>query len=179
MKTKSKTSAISGMAVNLIGGIVLLLAAFGVIAGVIGFVSFTSAMKKEYDSTTYHMADTAATVVNGDHIGAYLEGRETEEYARTKSELGIFCKKLHVSLIYVIAVDQSDYGRFVSVFNLVDNSVDNSTYVPWKLASRGTPPTTSTAGITRPSTRTGSALPPSTAQGPGTAITPTSPRWSR
>ena len=132
MKTKSKTSAISGMAVNLIGGIVLLLAAFGVIAGVIGFVSFTSAMKKEYDSTTYHMADTAATVVNGDHIGAYLEGRETEEYARTKSELGIFCKKLHVSLIYVIAVDQSDYGRFVSVFNLVDNSVDNSTYVPWE-----------------------------------------------
>ena len=49
------------MAVNIIGAIVLLLVIFGVIVSAIGFVSFTNAFKKEYDVSTYHMADTATT----------------------------------------------------------------------------------------------------------------------
>src|SRR5690606_16705982 len=68
-----------------------------------------------------------------DHIEAYLAGEEPEEYARTKRILDGYCKRMSVSLVYVIVVDQSDYGRFVSVFNAVDNSVDNSNYVEWEL----------------------------------------------
>ena len=37
-----------------------------------------------------------------------------------------------VSLVYVIRVDQSDYGRFVSVFNTVNNDVDNTSYTAWE-----------------------------------------------
>ena len=33
----------------------------------------------------------------------------------------------------MIIPDTSDYGRFVSVFNLVNNSVDNTEYTPWEL----------------------------------------------
>ena len=82
------------------------------------------------------MADTATALINGNHLEDYLDGLESEEYEKTRSNLDIYCKKMSVSLIYVILVDRSDYGRFVSVFNSVDNSVDNSSYVPWELGHK-------------------------------------------
>ncbi|MBQ3481630.1 MAG: PP2C family protein-serine/threonine phosphatase [Oscillospiraceae bacterium] len=123
----------SSMAANIIGAILALLAIFGLIVSVFGFVSFTDAFKNEYTVSTYHMADTATTLVNGDHLDAYLRGEETEEYERTRSYLDIYCKRMNVSIIYVIEVDRSDYGRFVSVFNHVNNAVDDTSYTAWEL----------------------------------------------
>ncbi len=123
----------NSMTVNIIGTAVLLLVVLGVIVSIIGLVNYTDAFKKEYTTTTYHMADTAAMLVNGNHLEDYLAGRNTEEYERTKNYLDTYCKKISVSLVYVIVVDQSDYGRFVSVFNAVDNSVDDTNYTPWEL----------------------------------------------
>ena len=123
----------SSMTFNMIGAVVILIAVFGQIVSVIGFVSFTSAFKKEYSTTTYHMADTATTLVNGDHLDEYLRGEEQEEYLRTQSYLDAYCKKMSVSIVYVIDVDTTDYKRFVSIFNSVDNTVDNTEYVPWEL----------------------------------------------
>ena len=124
------------MAVNIIGAMVLLIALFGVINGAIGLISFTKVFRNEYAVTTYHMADTATTLINGDHVDDYLEGKETEEYERTNRMLDVFCHRMSVSLVYVIMVDRSDYGRFVSVFNCVDNTVDDSSYVPWELGHK-------------------------------------------
>ena len=122
----------AGLAVNLIGATVLLLLVFGVIVSSIGLFSFTDAFKKEYSTSTYHMADTATTLINSDHLEAYLTGDETEEYLQSREYLDAYCKKIHVSLIYVILVDRSDYGRFVSVFNSVDNTVDDTEYTAWE-----------------------------------------------
>ena len=124
------------MAVNIIGAIVLLLVIFGVIVSAIGFVSFTNAFKKEYDVSTYHMADTATALINGDHLEAYLAGEEAEEYRQTRAYLNAYCKKMSVSLIYVILADRTDYGRFVSVFNSVNNSVDDTSYTEWELGHK-------------------------------------------
>lgn len=126
----------SSMAVNIIGAIVLLLVVFGIITSTIGFISFTNAFKREYSVSTYHMADTAATLINGNHIDAYLAGDETAEYLQTKEYLDTYCRKMSVSLVYVIKVDTDDYGRFVSVFNCVDNTVDDSEYTEWELGYR-------------------------------------------
>ena len=126
----------SSMAVNIIGAIVLLLVLFGMIVSILGYVSFTNAFKKEYSTTTYHMADTAATLVNGDHLDEYLAGEEPEEYQQTRQYLDSYCHTISVSLIYVIQVDRSDYGRFVSIFNPVNNAVDNSEYTEWELGYR-------------------------------------------
>ena len=126
----------SNMSFNMIGAVVLLLAIFGVIVGVIGLISFTNAFKKEYSTSTYHMADTAATLVNGDHIDDYLEGDDEEEYERTQSYLDAYCNAMNVSLLYVIDVDTTDYGRFVSIFNSVNNSVANTKYDPWELGHK-------------------------------------------
>ena len=126
----------SSMAANVIGAIILLLVICGLLVSSIGMASFATAFKNEYATSTYHMADTATALINGDHLEDYLDGLESEEYEKTRSNLDIYCKKMSVSLIYVILVDRSDYGRFVSVFNSVDNSVDNSSYVPWELGHK-------------------------------------------
>ena len=126
----------SGMTFNIIGMIVLLLIVFGIIAGAVGLVNFTQAFENEYATTTYHMADTATTLINGSHIADYLEGKRTIEYMQSKSYLEAYCKRIGVSLIYVIIVDTSDYGRFVSVFNHVDNTVGNTNYVEWELGHK-------------------------------------------
>ncbi len=121
------------MAFNIIGAIVLVLAIFALVVSLLGYASFTRAFFNEYAVTTYHMADTATTLINGDHLDDYLAGEETEEYLITKGYLDGYCKRISVSLIYVIEVDRSDYGRFVSIFNPVDNTVDNSSYTEWEL----------------------------------------------
>ena len=124
------------MTLNIIGAVIFLLAFFGVIVSIIGFVSFTKAFKNEYSTSTYHMADTATTLIKGDHLDDYLEGEYEDEYLQTKAYLDAYCKAIHVSLIYVIKVDTSDYRSFVSVFNLVNNSVDNTQYDPWELGHK-------------------------------------------
>lgn len=124
------------MAANVVGTIIFFLIVFATIVSVIGIHNFTEAFKKESAVTTYHMADTATSLVNGDHLDAYLNGHEMTEYEHTKALLNDYCRKMSVSLIYVIMVDTSDYGRFISVFNAVNNSVDESEYTPWELGHR-------------------------------------------
>ncbi len=116
----------SSMAANIIGVVVFSLVLFGVVVSILGFVSFTSAFENEYSTSTYHMADTATTLVNGDHLDDYLAGEMEEEYAISANYLDKYCHRMNVSLIYVICVDTDDYGRFVSVFNPVNNAVDDS-----------------------------------------------------
>ena len=123
----------NNMAFNITAVIVLILAAFAIVVSVVGILKFSDAFDAEYSNTTYHIADTAASLVNGDHIEEYLAGEQTEEYARTRRILNAYCNRMNVSLVYVIKVDQSDYESFVSVFNAVDNSVDNSHYEEWEL----------------------------------------------
>jgi sigma-B regulation protein RsbU (phosphoserine phosphatase) len=136
MKKAGKAKNKASMATAVIGVIVLLLAIFGIVVSAIGYFTFSNSMKMEYETTTYHIADTAAQLINGDHIQDYLDGREMEEYRNTKTLLDGYCRKINVSLVYVIQVDRSDYGRFVSVFNSINNGLDNSNYTEWELGYR-------------------------------------------
>jgi sigma-B regulation protein RsbU (phosphoserine phosphatase) len=102
----------------------------------IRLVSFTESLKQEHATTTWHMADTATALVNGDHLDAYLAGEEAEEYLDSREKLDDCCRRMFVSLIYVIQADRSDYGRFVSVFNSVCNEVDDSEYKAWELGHK-------------------------------------------
>lgn len=120
----------------MIGGLVCLILLFAFVICIIGYRGLTKAFEDEYSSVTHHMADSAAVFVNGDHIDRYLAGEEQEEYSETKQQLDTSCRKLNVSLIYVIKVDTSDYGSFVSVFNSVNNSVDDSEYIEWELGHK-------------------------------------------
>jgi len=123
----------SSLPFNVISAIIILLWLFGMIAGALGLINFTDGLRREYSISTYHMADTATVLVNGDHLDDYLRGELPEEYESTRENLDVYCHRMSVSLVYVIQADRSDYGSFVSIFNLADNSVDNSDYVPWEL----------------------------------------------
>ncbi|MBR3201657.1 MAG: hypothetical protein IKG17_10040 [Mogibacterium sp.] len=115
----------SNMKADIIGGLIFLILMFATVVYVIGYNIFTDAFKEEYTSVTHHMADSAAAIVNGDHIDEYLAGEEQEEYDAAKRRMDVTCQRMNVSLIYVIKVDTSDYGSFESVFNSVNNSVDD------------------------------------------------------
>lgn len=125
-----------GMAFNIIFAVVALLVVFGIVSGVMGYLIFTDSFKDEYSVSTYHMADAATALINGDNIDSYLEGKNKEEYQKTKGKFDTFCEKMSVTLLYVIKVDTSDYGRFVSIFNSVNNSVGNENYTPWELGHK-------------------------------------------
>ena len=119
------------MSVIIIGVVVFALILFSVLVSLIGYISFTRAFINEYAESTYRMADTATTLVKGDLLNAYLNDEYTEEYATMKKYLDTYCTKMNVTMMYIIVVDQSDYGRFTCVVESVNNSVDNTDYKEW------------------------------------------------
>ncbi len=121
----------SSFAFNILGSIVLFMVMFGVIVSTIGYYSFTESFKREYSDTTFHMAQTAATSIDGNRIDDYLiENGDARDFRNSKRFLDNFCIKMNVSLVYVIKVDTSDYGSFTSIFNSVGS---DTPYTPWEL----------------------------------------------
>lgn len=123
----------SSLNVNVIGAIAAHMLIFGFIFLVVGNSIIVRGFKNEHTESTYRMADAASALVQGDYIELFLEGNNKLEYSRMKRDLDHCCDKMHVSLIYVIAVDTSDYGRFVNIANSVNNEVDDSSYSEWPL----------------------------------------------
>ncbi len=141
MKSKERKikDLVSGFAFRMISGIILWFLLLTVIVGAIGYIRFTNSLTQEYNDAAFRAAESAVMIVDGDKIDEYLEteknrsgGTEdpfvSEEYSERWQRMNIFCQKQNVTLIYVIKVDTSDYGRFESVFNTVN---DNSGYSPW------------------------------------------------
>lgn len=129
----------SGFAFRMISGIILWFLLFTVIVSIIGYIKFTDSLTEEYNDSAFRTAASAVMLVNGDKIDEYLQtenGNNGEaekpfaggEYADRWERMNILCQKQNVTLIYVIKVDTSDYGRFESVFNTVNAE---SGYSPW------------------------------------------------
>ena len=113
------------LAFNVIMAVVLLIVFFGVVVSVMGYISFTESMTREYVDSAYHSAYTATSLLDGGKIDDYLAGGEDDaDYSLSQSRLDILCERMNLTLIYVIKVDTSDYGRFVSVFNSVNKNAD-------------------------------------------------------
>ena len=141
MKNKERTikDFVSGFAFRMISGIILWFLLFTVIVGAIGYMKFTESLTEEYNDSAFRTAESAAMLVNGDRIDEYLEAERgnsgeadlpfaDDEYSDRWQRMNILCQKQNVTLIYVIKVDTSDYGRFESVFNTVNA---DSGYAPW------------------------------------------------
>lgn len=129
MKKNKKSTT---LAASVIRGIVTALVLFSLLVSVIGSIWFAESLKSEYAKSTYRMADTAATLIDGDNLLKYVNEGIDEQYHEVKEKLGIFCRKIYVTMIYVIVVDTSDYGRFQSFYNTVYNEVDNTDYDEWE-----------------------------------------------
>ena len=64
------------IAAGIVGTIVISLLIFGVVVSIVGNIVFTNTFKNVYADTTYHIADTATALVNGDNIDEYIAGRD-------------------------------------------------------------------------------------------------------
>lgn len=121
----------SGLAFRIISGSVLFLLIFSWIVSIVGYIRFTDTLTREYTDSAFRTAETAVAVINADKIDEYLQNKgDSEDYRLSAKRLDILCQKQNVTLIYVIAVDKSDYGRFVSVFNAVNA---DSGYTAWEV----------------------------------------------
>ena len=122
---------VTSLKFQLICGTIFLLLVLNCAEGVIGYFQFTRSFVEEYNESAFRTAETAAAIVNADHIQDYLAtGGDSEEYRNSLARMNTLCQKQGVTLIYVIAVDPTDYGRFRSVFNTVNES---SGYTPWEV----------------------------------------------
>lgn len=133
MKSKSNKlkNFTSGFAFRMISGIILWLWLFTVIISAIGYMQFTKSLTQEYNDSAFRTAESAAMLVDGDKIDLYLqEGFNDAEYDDRWNRMNVLCQKQNVTLIYVIKVDTSNYGKYKSVFNTVN---DNSGYTPWEV----------------------------------------------
>lgn len=140
---KSKKSFIYGFTFNSVIATTVLLFIFCVVVSAIGYYKFTDSLTNEYTDSAYRTAETAATLVNAENISAYLDNGESilaredtdlaKEYHQSLERLNILCNKQNVTIIYVIAVDTTDYENYISVFNCPN---ENSKYSPWLLGER-------------------------------------------
>lgn len=129
MKTIRKVT--SGLAFRMICGTIFLLIIFNIFSSVIGYAYFTESLTKEYNDAAFRTAETAVTLVDGDKIDEYLmTSGDSDEYRDRLRRMDILCHKQNVTLIYVIDVDRSDYGRFTCVFNSVH---EDSSYSRWEI----------------------------------------------
>lgn len=130
MITKLK-NVTSSMSVRIIGGIICLMLIYNLVVQTYGYLHFTQSLTKEYNDSAFRTAETAVTLVNGDKIDKYLQTNgDSYEYRDRLRRMDILCEKQNVTMIYVIAVDSTDYGRFVNIYNSVNK---NSTYTRWEI----------------------------------------------
>ena len=129
MKKRKKIA--SSLGFRIIGGIICLLLAYNLIVQTIGYIQFTESLTNEYNDSAFRTAETAVTLVDGDKIEEYLQTHgDSEEYRDRLNRMDILCDKQNVTMIYAIAVDTSDYSRFVNIYNSVDK---NSSYTRWEI----------------------------------------------
>ncbi|MCR5303563.1 MAG: SpoIIE family protein phosphatase [Lachnospiraceae bacterium] len=121
---------VSSLTLRIAWNILVILAVFGLISSFIGYWRFTESLTRQYNDSAFRTGETAVSLVNGDRIEEYLEKGPDDEYYQTKNYLDTLLEKQHVTLIYAIAVDTTDYGSFKSVFNSVE---EGSGYTPWEL----------------------------------------------
>ena len=112
-----------------IAGIVLLLALFSGIVGVIGYRSFTDALLQQYASGAFLTAKTAADLVDGDRMDEYAQsGGTTYGYLEVWDRMDHLCNTSGSTFIYVIQPDRSDYGHITFLFSTIDHDSHYTKY---------------------------------------------------
>ena len=120
-----------GLSFRIISRNVIILLAFSVIVSAIGYALFTDSLVKSYNESAFQTAETAVSIINGDRIGEFLStGGDDWEYRLELNRMQNLCRTQGVTLIYVIAVDRTDYGSFRSVMNVPS---EDSGYTPWEV----------------------------------------------
>ena len=124
-RKKPKVSII----VKSVAGIVLLLAVFSVIVGIIGYNGFTDALLSQYADGAFRTAETAAIELDTGKIEEYAQsGGITEEYKTALDSMERLCNSSGATFIYVIRPDLTDYGHITFLFSTINENSDFTRY---------------------------------------------------
>nr|MCR5308030.1 serine/threonine-protein phosphatase [bacterium] len=89
----------------------------------IGYISFTTTLKREYRDTTYRMGITARGLIDGDLIDTYRTvGDYSPVWQNVNNELFNYCNNMDITLLYVYQLDTSDYMHAYSIFDEVNDA---------------------------------------------------------
>ena len=114
---------VRGFSFNIIGSIVVLILVFSLIVSSIGYISFTTTLKREYRDTTYRMGITARGLIDGDLIDTYRTvGDYSPVWQNVNNELSNYCNNMDITLLYVYQLDTSDYMHAYSIFDEVNDA---------------------------------------------------------
>ena len=112
-----------------VAGIVLLLAVFSLIVGIIGYNSFTEALLSQYADGAFRTAETAAMELDADKMEEYARsGGVTEEYQTVLDSMERLCNSSGATFIYVIRPDLTDYGHITFLFSTINENSDYTRY---------------------------------------------------
>ena len=121
------------LAFNIVSAIIVMIIAFSLIIGSIGYVSFTSTLKREYETTTHHMADAARSLIDPEMIDDYLNDQNLGDYNMRYGYLKSYCDYMDATLIHVFSMDQSDYLTGTNIFNVVNTrEIEEGNYSEWE-----------------------------------------------
>ena len=117
------------IAVKSISAIVLLLVAFSVLIGAIGYNGFTEALMTQYADGAFRTAKIAALVVDADKMDEYAASEgATKDYLAQLEKLDRVCNASGSTFIYVIQPEQPDYGRITFLFSTKNQNSSYSLY---------------------------------------------------
>ena len=126
--SKSKKPKVS-IIFKSVAGIVLLLAVFSLIVGIIGYNSFTEALLSQYADGAFRTAETAAMELDADKMEEYARsGGVTEEYQTVLDSMERLCNSSGATFIYVIRPDLTDYGHITFLFSTINETSDYTRY---------------------------------------------------
>ena len=122
----------TGITFRITLAVVFLLCVFGIIVGYIGYNKFTESLTAQYGESAFATAETAATLFSPDDIEGFLAtAGDSDDYRLSFNRMMTLCVKQNVSIIYVIAVDTTDYKHFTSVINCPNP--ETTSYSPWEV----------------------------------------------
>ena len=85
---------VTSLKFQLICGTIFLLLVLNCAEGVIGYFQFTRSFVEEYNESAFRTAETAAAIVNADHIQDYLAtGGDSDEYRNSLARMNTLCQK--------------------------------------------------------------------------------------
>lgn len=120
---------VTGIAGKLTFGVIIFGILLGAVCSVVGYREFTAVLEQQYNDSAYEIAQAAVAFLNPDKFEEYFAtGRTDAEFEEIQSRLDVLVNTTNATLIYVAAVDESDYRTLTYIYDSVNESTGFDRY---------------------------------------------------
>ena len=117
------------LAVQIVAGVVLVLALLTLFVCVIGYREFTISVMTQYEDCAYNTARTAATMIVPELLTGEIAGSEFQmRFKMLNDEWERLANTQDATFIYLIRPDKSDYGHIKFFLSVMNRSVNYERY---------------------------------------------------